>query len=71
MPATSSALAAGVYVLGFLFIVSVIVAVWKIDEHFVTRREFNEAIADLKAGINGLSSKLGIPAAFGEHREGR
>lgn len=52
----------GGWVLGFLFVVGVCVAVWKIDEHFVTRREFNQAIEDLKSSLGKIHTRLGIPS---------
>lgn len=58
---------AGVAVLSFLFICSLAVAIWKIDEHFVTRREFTSTMARLERAINGLSEKLGLPAPFSDH----
>lgn len=60
---------AGAGILAFLFVAGVFVTVWKIDEHFVTRREFNTAIFDLKKGINRLSETLGAPHAFSERGE--
>lgn len=48
---------AGRAVLALLFILGVIGAVWRIDDHFVTRREFQQMQADVTA----IREHLGIP----------
>jgi hypothetical protein len=52
---------AGAVILGFLFLVGVLIAVWKIDDHFVTRREFEEAVGGLRRSLEKISEHLGIP----------
>jgi hypothetical protein len=63
-PVVSSPTMLGLFITGFLFLMGVIVAVWKIDEHFVTRREFQSELQSLKKAINRIGVAVGTESLY-------
>lgn len=57
MPTFKQSAIAGWAVAVMLFMAGIFAAVWSIDDHFVTRREFNE----LRQDVSAIRRHFGIP----------
>lgn len=51
---------AGIAIIAALLLAGVLRGVWSIDDHFITRREFGAAMADVNRQLAAIDHKIGV-----------